>query len=55
MQYRMEKKPGRVLAVAENQKSVGKQQFERAAYYTHKTVAFSAEALPSLLHGELHS
>jgi hypothetical protein len=41
MQYRAEKKPGFILAVAESQTAVGKKQFERAAYYTNKAVVFS--------------
>ena len=40
MQYRRENKPGYVLAVAEDQASVTKKQFERASYFTDKTVVF---------------
>lgn len=41
MQYQLLKRPGFVLAVAESQASVGKKQFERANYYTDKTVSFN--------------
>ncbi|VVE29266.1 hypothetical protein PEP31012_03581 [Pandoraea eparura] len=53
MQYRMEKKPGFVLAVVENQMIVGKKQFERANYYTGKTVTYSAHDLGSLISTQL--
>lgn len=49
MQYRAEAKAGYVLAVAEDQGSVGKKQFERANYYTHKTVIYQPEALRQLV------
>lgn len=48
MQYRADKKIAYVLAIAENQASVGKKQYERAAYYTDKTVIFDPKALPKL-------
>lgn len=38
MQCRMERKPGFVLAVVENEIVVGKHQFERANYCSSKTV-----------------
>ena len=41
MAYRAERKPGYILAVAEDQQAVGKKQFERANYYTNKTVVFN--------------
>ena len=49
MQYRMEKRPGLVLAVAESQAAVGRKQFERAGYYTAKTVVYDEDAFPQLL------
>lgn len=49
MQYRSEKKPGYVLAIAEDQQSVGKRQFERANYYTDKTVIFNPDSLRQLV------
>jgi hypothetical protein len=49
MQYRMEKRSGVVLAVAESQTAVGRKQFERAGYYTNKTVVFDEDAFPHLL------
>ncbi|WP_175783891.1 hypothetical protein [Burkholderia ambifaria] len=51
MQYRMRKIPGFVLAVVENQKVVGKKQFERANYFTGKTVTFDDNDLKSLVAG----
>jgi hypothetical protein len=49
MQYREESKPGHVLAIAESQQTVGRAQFERANYYTWKTVVFDARNLRSLI------
>lgn len=49
MQYRSEKKPGRVIAIAESQNSVGKKQFERAGYYTDRTVVFNEDAIGPLI------
>jgi hypothetical protein len=49
MQYRSEKKPGYVLAIAEDQQSVGKKQYERANYYTDKTVIFNPDSLRQLV------
>jgi hypothetical protein len=49
MQYRADRRPGTVLAVAESQASVGKKQFERAGYYTNKTVVFDEDAFPDLI------
>ncbi|MEQ5839036.1 hypothetical protein N0A02_06225 [Paraburkholderia acidicola] len=49
MQYRMQKTPGFVLAVVESQKAVGKKQFERANYYTGKTVIFDDNNLKGLI------
>lgn len=54
MQYREAKKPGHVLAIAESQLAVGKAQFERANYYTWKTVVFDARNLRSLIASVLH-
>jgi hypothetical protein len=55
MQYREEKKSGYVLAVAESQAAVGKKQYERAAYYTNKTVIFNQDAFGKLLANEMTS
>jgi hypothetical protein len=54
VQYLLEKKPGFVLAIAESQAAVGKTQFERANYYTGKTVTFSESNLPKLIEHQLH-
>jgi hypothetical protein len=54
VQYRLERKPGFVLAIAESQTAVGKAQFERANYYTGKTVTFSEANLPKLIEHQLH-
>jgi hypothetical protein len=53
MQYQMEKMSGFVLAVAENQSIVGKKQFERANYYTGKTVSFSPGDLERLISNQV--
>lgn len=53
MQYRADKKPGYVLAVAENQTTVGKKQYERAAYYTNKAVIFNQDAFSKLISNEV--
>lgn len=55
MQYRAEKKEGFVLAVAESQASVGKKQYERAAYYTNKAVIFNPDAFGKLISNEVTS
>lgn len=49
MQYKMEAKGGKVFAIAEKQQAVGKKQFERANYFTDKTVVFDKNNLPELL------
>lgn len=49
MQYRLEKAPGIVIAAVESQKSVGAKQFERANYYTGKTVAFNPDHFETLI------
>jgi hypothetical protein len=54
MQYRMQKTPGFVLAVVESQKAVGKKQFERANYYTGKTVIFDDHNLKGLVSASLN-
>ena len=54
MQYQLSKQPGFVLAVAESQKTVGVKQFNRANYYTGKTVQFSPIDFAQLLRGQLH-
>jgi hypothetical protein len=55
MQYRAEKRPGRVIAIAESQASVGKKQFERAGYYTDRAVAFDEAAVGTMLDREFDS
>lgn len=52
MQYRAENRAGRVIAVAESQAAVGKKQFERAGYYTDRTVAFDEYAVGAMLDRE---
>lgn len=52
MQYRRENKPGYVLAVAEDQASVTKKQFERASYFTDKTVVFEPYNLGAFIRAE---
>lgn len=54
MQYQFEHKPGFVLAVAETQAAVGKKQFERANYYTGKTVTFAEHDLQNLIKQQAH-
>ncbi len=53
MQYRAQQKKGFVLAVAENQASVGKKQYERAAYYTNRSVIYNKDAFHQLIANEL--
>lgn len=53
MQYREEKKQGYVLAVAESQAAVGKKQYERAPYYTNKTVIYNEGAFAKLMVNEM--
>jgi hypothetical protein len=54
MQYKVQKISGYVLAIAENQQAVTKKQFERANYYTDKTVAFDADSLKSMIAASVH-
>lgn len=54
MQYQVEDTGGFVLAIAESQASVGKKQFERANYYTGKTVSFSPHDLVPLIKSLVH-
>jgi len=49
MQYKQDKREAYVLAVAENQAAVTKRQFERALYYTDKTVTFEPTNFANLL------
>jgi len=53
MQYRASQVPGYVLAVADYQ-AVGQKQFNRANYFTGKTVAFNGPDLSQLLRSHLH-
>lgn len=55
MQYKLSKRPGFVVAVAESASIVGKKQFERANYYTDKTVSFNPHDFHQLLVGQLAS
>ncbi|MBC7490190.1 MAG: hypothetical protein H7240_09800 [Glaciimonas sp.] len=55
MQYREDKKQGYVLAVAESQAAVGNKQYERAPYYTNKTVIYNESAFAKLMTNEMHS
>lgn len=52
MQYRQEQKPGYVLAVAEDQAAVTRRQFERASYFTDKTVVFEPGNLAAFIRAE---
>ncbi|WP_250477214.1 hypothetical protein [Caballeronia sp. INML1] len=54
MQYKVQKISGYILAIAESQKAVTKKQFERANYYTDKTVAFDAKNLKGMIAASLH-
>jgi hypothetical protein len=54
MQYRASNTKGYVLAVAENQAAVGVKHFNRANYFTGKTVAFNGSDLSQLLRSQLH-
>ena len=49
LQYQNTKTKGFVLAIAENQNTVGKKQFERANYYTGKTVSYNPSDLAMLI------
>lgn len=53
MQYRHLKQRGFILAVAENSKIVGLKQFNRANYYTGKTVEFDQNHLGQLIAEQL--
>lgn len=54
MQYKMSERVGFILAVAESQAAVGKKQFERANYYTGKTVHFKPHDLEQLITQQMH-
>ena len=54
MQYKLSKRVGFILAVAESQAAVGKKQFERANYYTGKTVNFFPHDLEQLIIQQMH-
>lgn len=49
MQYQLSKAVGTVVAVAESQSAVGKKHFERANYFTDKTVSFDPGYMRQLL------
>ena len=54
MQYRHQKMPGFVLAIAESPNAVGRKQFDRANYYTGKTVTFDPNHLAELVASQIH-
>lgn len=54
MQYRNENIAGFILAAVESQRQVGAKQFERANYYTDKTVTFHQNQFSSLVSGLIH-
>jgi hypothetical protein len=54
MQFRASNTNGYVLAVAENHTTVGVKHFNRANYFTDKTVAFNGADLSQLLREKLH-
>lgn len=49
MQMRHKKMPGFVLAIAESAQTVGRKQFDRANFYTDKTVGFDRMHLVDLI------
>lgn len=54
LQFRLDKKPGAVIAIAESQATVGgHKQFERAGYFTDRTVVFEPDSLRQLLSQEV--
>lgn len=53
MQYRLSKMQGFVLAVAESRMAVGNKQFDRANYYTGKTVQFNPIDFAQLLRDQV--
>lgn len=53
MQLRHQKEPGFVLAIAESPQAVGRKQFDRANYYTGKTVSFDRSHLAELVKDRL--
>jgi hypothetical protein len=55
VQYRLSKQAGKVLAICESQASVGRKQFERAGYFTWKTLTFSGHDLGPMLASQLSS
>lgn len=54
MHLKTHNQKGFVLAIAENQKTVGVKQFERANYFTGKTVSYNPEMLPDLISHSLY-
>jgi len=54
MQYQTEKREGLIIAVVDSQQSVGAKQFERANYYTTKTLAYNERYFESLISSHLH-
>lgn len=53
LQYQLQKMPGFVLAIAESPQAVGRKQFDRANYYTGKTVTFDRHHLAELVKSRL--
>lgn len=52
MQYRADKRPAHVWAIAESQAAVGRKHFERAGYYTNRAVVYQPESLRQLVAAE---
>jgi len=53
MRYQQENMPGFVLAAVESQRAVGTKQFERANYYTGKTVSFNPLDFSTLIASQI--
>ena len=52
--YERENIPTKVIAAVESQETVGKKQFERAAYFTDTTAVFSPQNFPRLIIKNIH-
>lgn len=55
MQYRLEERKAYVLAIVQDQASVTRKQYERAEYFTDKTVVFEPKNLTSFLRTQAKS
>lgn len=51
--YRLENRPGAIVAVAESQAAVGRKHFERAGYYTDRAVVFDPDGLHQLVQQQI--